>query len=67
MKETNDEHIALRSEKIRHLLSEIPSTPLRAGVAVMAFILIAIIIAMVFLPYPYSDGESILKHLTHSF
>lgn len=66
MKENQDENISLRSEKIRHLLSEIPVKPLLAGIIVMIVIVLAIIISVTVLPYPHSAGETILEHIFSS-
>lgn len=55
----------MRSEKIRHLLSEIPAKPLLAGIIVMIVIVLAIIISVTVLPYPHSTGETILEHIMH--
>lgn len=65
MKEIQDENISMRSEKIRHLLSEIPAKPLLAGIIVMIVIVLAIIISVTVLPYPHSAGETILDHIMH--
>lgn len=61
-----DENLNLRSEKIRKLLSEIPKFPLWIGTSVIVLILLAIISALIFLPYPYSENETILEHILRS-
>ena len=61
-KKTHD-NIELRSEKVRQLIGEIPSSLVRWGIAVIAIVFIALIAAVCLLPYPYSNGESILRHL----
>ena len=53
----------LRSEKVREILGEIPSSLMRWGLLIIAVICIAIILVVCLVPYPYSDGESILRHL----
>lgn len=65
MNKTKDEHDrdGLRSPKVRELLGEIPPSLVRWGTAVIALIFMALIAAVCLLPYPYSDGESILAHL----
>lgn len=60
-KTTNDK-IELRSEKVRQLIGEIPPSLVRWGIAIIAIVFIALIAAVCLLPYPYSNGESILKH-----
>ena len=58
---TNDK-IELRSEKVRKLIGEIPPSLVRWGTAIIAIIFIALLAAVSLLPYPYSNGESILRH-----
>ncbi|MCM1140919.1 MAG: hypothetical protein NC453_20300 [Muribaculum sp.] len=60
-KPTHDK-IELRSEKVRQLIGEIPPSLVRWGIAIIAIVFIALIAAICLLPYPYSNGESILKH-----
>lgn len=58
--------IELRSEKVRKLIGEIPPSLVRWGTAIIALIVVALLAAVCLLPYPYSDGESIIEHLlTH--
>lgn len=54
--------IELRSEKVRKLLSGIPKSLEYWGIAIIMIILIALILALYLLPYPYSTGESIIRH-----
>ncbi|WP_297071994.1 hypothetical protein [uncultured Duncaniella sp.] len=54
--------IELRSEKVRQLICEIPPSLVRWGIAVIAIVFIALIASLCLLPYPYSNGESILRH-----
>ena len=56
------DNIELRSEKVRELLGEIPSSLVRWGTAIIAIVFIALVAAVCLLPYPYSKGESILRH-----
>ena len=62
--ETSNTHdkIELRSEKVRKLIGEIPPSLVRWGTAIIAVVFIALLAAVCLLPYPYSNGESILKH-----
>ena len=55
-----------RSEKVQKLLGEIPPSLIRWGTAIIALVFIAIIAAVSLLPYPYSNGESIIRHLLSS-
>jgi len=54
--------IELRSEKVRKLIGEIPPSLVRLGTAIIAIVFIALLAAVCLLPYPYSNGESILRH-----
>ena len=60
-KNTHDK-IELRSEKVRKLIGEIPPSLVRWGTAIIAIVFIAQLAAVCLLPYPYSNGESILRH-----
>ncbi len=65
MEQNNNTHdrIELRSEKVRRLIGEIPPSLVRWGIAVILIVFIALIAAVSLLPYPYSNGESILRHV----
>lgn len=56
------EKIELRSEKVRKLIGEIPPSLVRWGTAIIAIVFLALLAAVCLLPYPYSNGESILRH-----
>ena len=64
MKMDKDHHdnIELRSDKVRELLGEIPPSLVRWGTAIIAIVFIGLVAAVCLLPYPYSNGESILRH-----
>lgn len=55
--------IELRSEKVRNLLGAIPSVLVRCGTVIIAAIFLVLLLAVCFMPYPYSKGESILQHI----
>lgn len=59
---TTHDKIELRSEKVRQLIGEIPPSLVLWGIAIIAIVFIALIAAVCLLPYPYSNGESILRH-----
>ena len=59
----NQNKIELRSEKVRKLINEIPSSLVIWGTAIIAIILITLLTVICLLPYPYSDGETIIEHL----
>lgn len=59
----NDNKIELRSEKVRKLIGEIPSSLERWATVIIVIIFLGLLAAVCFLPYPYSNGESILEHI----
>lgn len=59
---TTHDRIELRSEKVRKLIGEIPPSLVRWGYAIIIAVLLSLILAAATIPYPYSDGESILRH-----
>lgn len=59
--------IELRSQKVRRLIGDVPGSLVRWGIAVITLVFVILIVALVFLPYPYGDGESILSHITAPF
>lgn len=62
--DTND-RIELRSEKVREIIGDIPSSLVIWGTAIIAIVFLALLAAICLLPYPYSNGESILQHLLY--
>lgn len=63
-KETQDmsKNIELRSKKVRKIIGDEPPALTRWGTVIIAFIFLAILIALSFFPSPYG-GESILHHV----
>ena len=61
-KDRQEDNIELRSEKVRNLIGEIPPSLIRWGTAVIVLIFLLLLTAICFLPYPYSNGESIIRH-----
>ena len=55
--------IELRSEKVRNLLGEIPPSLVRWGTAIIIAIFLVLLLVVCFMPYPHSQGESILQHI----
>lgn len=53
----------LRSEKVRNLLGEIPPSLVRWGTVIIVAIFLILLLVVCFVPYPHSQGESILQHL----
>ena len=52
-------NIELRSEKVRNLLGEIPPALVRYGTVIIVAIFLMLLLIVCFMPYPYSNGESI--------
>jgi hypothetical protein len=55
--------IELHSEKVRNLLGEIPPALVRWGTVIIVAIFLILLLVVCFVPYPHSQGESILQHL----
>ena len=62
-KKKSSEEIELRSEKVRNLLGEIPPSLIRCGTAIIVAIFLILLLVICFMPFPYSNGESILQHI----
>lgn len=61
-KNNKNKEIELRSEKVRNLLGEIPPSLVRWGTVIIVTILLVLLFVLCFMPYPHSNGESILQH-----
>lgn len=62
-KKKSSNEIELRSEKVRNLLGEIPSSLIRWGTVIIITIFLILLLVVCFMPFPYSNGESILQHI----
>lgn len=62
MKKLHD-NFEIRSKKVRMLLGEPPSWFIKWGTVIIAIIFGVLIIYVSTLPYPHSDGETILEHI----
>ena len=62
-KKKSSEEIELRSEKVRNLLGEIPPYLIRWSTAIIVAIFLILLLVICFMPFPYSNGESILQHI----
>ena len=62
-KKKSSNEIELRSEKVRNLLGEIPSSLIGWGTVIIFAIFLILLLVVCFMPYPYSNGESILQHI----
>lgn len=47
-----DDKIELRSEKIRHIISEIPSRIVRYGITIITIVILGLLVGAYFIPYP---------------
>lgn len=59
----HNQELKLRSEKVRNLLGEIPPALVRWRTVIIVAILLILLLVMCFMPYPHSNGESIMLHL----
>ena len=64
-KKKNESHdkIELRSENVRNLLGEITPSLVRWGTLIIVAIFLVLLLVVCFMPYPHSQGESILQHI----
>ena len=47
-----DDKIELRSEKVRHIIGEIPSRIVRYGITIITFVILGLLTGAYFIPYP---------------
>lgn len=53
----------IHSEKMRKLIKDIPKSISITGISAIILITAAIIAVLFLMPYPYSEGESIINHI----
>lgn len=63
MEKKKNSDVELRSEKVRTLLGEIPPSLVRWGTVIIVAIFLILLLVVCFMPYPHSQGESILQHI----
>lgn len=63
MEMENNCDIELRSEKVRSILGDIPQSLVMWGTGIIIFIFLTLLIVVCFVPYPHSEGESIMRHI----
>lgn len=56
---------SMRSPKIRNMLGGIPKSITSGNIIVVLLMVILIVCCLVFVPYPYGNGDTILRHLLH--
>lgn len=54
-----DNKIELRSEKVRHIIGEIPSRIVRYGITIITFVILGLLIGAYFIPYPETISANI--------
>ena len=54
-----DDKIELRSEKIRHIIGEIPSRIVRYGITIITIVLLVLLVGAYFIPYPETISAKI--------
>ena len=59
----NGEETEIHSENVKKLLGDMPHPLMIWSIVIIIIVLFGLIAAGCMLPYPYSDGESILTHL----
>ena len=58
-----EQKVGLRSEKARKLIGDIPDSVVNWSIALTILFFVLLLLAVCFIPYPYSDGESIIRHI----
>lgn len=48
----DDNNIELRSEKVRHIIGEIPSGIVRYGITIISLVVLGLLVSAYFIPYP---------------
>ncbi|MBF1460607.1 MAG: HlyD family efflux transporter periplasmic adaptor subunit [Prevotella pallens] len=54
-----DDKIELRSEKVRHIIGEIPSGIVRYGITIITIVLLVLLVGAYFIPYPETISAKI--------
>ena len=60
-----DNKIELRSEKVRHIIGEIPSRIVRYGITVITFVILGLLVGAYFIPYPETISAKVQVINTH--
>lgn len=47
-----DDKIELRSERVRHIIGEIPSGIIRYGITIITIVILGLLVGAYFIPYP---------------
>ena len=54
-----DDKIELRSEKVRHIIGEIPSRIVRYGITIITIVILGLLVGAYFIPYPETISAKI--------
>lgn len=60
-----DDKIELRSEKVRHIIGEIPSGIVRYGIAIITIVIIGLLVGAYFIPYPETISTKVQMTNAH--
>lgn len=60
-----DDKIELRSEKVRHIIGEIPSGIVRYGITIITIVVLGLLVGAYFIPYPETINTKILASGSH--
>ena len=60
-----DSKIELRSEKVRHIIGEIPSGIVRYGIAIITIVLLVLLVGAYFIPYPETISAKVQMTNAH--
>ena len=60
-----DNKIELRSEKVRHIIGEIPSGIVRYGITIITIVILALLAGAYFIPYPETINAKVQMISTH--
>ena len=60
-----DSKIELRSEKVRHIIGEIPSGIVRYGITIITIVILVLLVGAYFIPYPETISAKVLMTNAH--
>ena len=60
-----DNKIELRSEKVRHIIGEIPSRIVRYGITIISIVILGLLIGTYFIPYPETISAKVQMTNAH--
>ena len=60
-----DNKIELRSEKVRHIIGEIPSRIVRYGITIITIVILGLLVGAYFIPYPETISAKVQMTNAH--